>query len=179
MLYDYQQERVCCRGNCYIAPSADVIGRVSLGEDASIWFQTVVRGDIERITIGPGSNVQDGSVLHTDEGIELVIEANVTVGHKAVLHGCRIREGSMVGIGATVLNRAVVGRECIIAAGSLVPEGKEIPDGSVVMGSPGKVVREVTERDREMLRNAAKHYVERARSYSRRLAERGEPERKE
>mgnify|MGYP000114243394 FL=1 len=175
MLYDYEQERVRCRGNCYIAPSADVLGMVTLGEDASVWFQTVVRGDTDRIFIGSGSNIQDGSVLHTDEGIELVIEAHVTVGHKAVLHGCRIGEWSMVGIGATVLNRAVVGRECIIAAGALVPEGKEIPDGSVVMGSPGKVVREITQRDREMLREAVEHYVDRARNYRHRLVERDSP----
>jgi len=175
MLYDYQEEPVRCKGDCYVAPSADVLGMVTLGEDASVWFQTVVRGDTDRIFIGSGSNIQDGSVLHTDEGIELVIEAHVTVGHKAVLHGCRIGEWSMVGIGATVLNRAVVGRECIIAAGALVPEGKEIPDGSVVMGSPGKVVREVTERDREMLREAVDHYVDRARNYRGRLAVRDAP----
>jgi len=165
MLYDYRGSEVQCLGTCYIAPSADLIGMVTLGDGANVWFQTVVRGDTDRIFIGENTNIQDGSILHTDEGIELVVERNVTVGHRAVLHGCRVCEGSLVGIGATILNGAVIGRECIIAAGTLIPEDKEIPAGSVVMGSPGQVVREVTERDRKVLRDAVRHYLDRARIY--------------
>lgn len=165
MLYDFGDKKVECLGRYYIAPSADVVGMVCLEDNASIWFQTVVRGDTDRIVIGERSNIQDGSVLHTDEGIELVIGSNVTVGHKVILHGCRIGDGSMVGMGAVVLNRAAVGRNCIIAANALIPEGKEIPDNSVVMGSPGKVVREVRNTDLEMMQETIRIYIDRAEKY--------------
>lgn len=165
MLYDFADKKVELRGRYYIAPSADVVGMVTLEDNASIWFQTVVRGDTDRIVIGENSNIQDGSVLHTDEGIQLLIGANVTVGHKVILHGCRIGDGSMVGMGAVVLNRASVGRNCIIAAKALIPEGKEIPDNSVVMGSPGKVVREVQEADLRMMQETIRIYIDRAEKY--------------
>ncbi len=165
MLYDFADKKVELRGRYYIAPSADVVGMVTLKDNASVWFQTVVRGDTDRIVIGENSNIQDGSVLHTDEGIQLLIGANVTVGHKVILHGCRIGDGSMVGMGAVVLNRASVGRNCIIAAKALIPEGKEIPDNSVVMGSPGKVVREVQEADLRMMQETIRIYIDRAEKY--------------
>lgn len=165
MLYSFEDTAVECKGRCFIAPSADVIGMVCLQDQSSVWFQTVVRGDTDRIVIGERSNIQDGSVLHTDAGIQLEVGREVTVGHRAVLHGCRIGEGSMVGMGAVVMNRAVIGPSCIVAANTLVPEGKTIPGGSVVMGAPAKVVREVTDEDRALLRQAVAIYVDRAERY--------------
>jgi carbonic anhydrase/acetyltransferase-like protein (isoleucine patch superfamily) len=151
--------------DAWIADNAIIIGDVVLAKDASVWWNTVVRADNDTITIGPATNVQDGSVLHTDEGITLTIGARVTVGHMVMLHGCTIGDGSLIGIGAIVLNRAVIGRNCLIGAGTLIPEGKTIPDGSVVMGAPGKVVRQVTEQDLARMRLAADHYVEHVRAY--------------
>jgi carbonic anhydrase/acetyltransferase-like protein (isoleucine patch superfamily) len=127
----------------WVAPTAVLIGRVRLGRDASVWWGAVLRGDNEPITVGAGSNVQDGCVLHTDPGFPLTIGPNVTVGHLAMLHGCSIGEGSLVGIGAIVLNGARIGRNCLIGAKALIAEGKEIPDNSLVMGTPGKIVGEV------------------------------------
>jgi carbonic anhydrase/acetyltransferase-like protein (isoleucine patch superfamily) len=166
MLYTLGERRVELRGaHHFIAHSAVVIGAVVLEDEASIWFSTVVRGDNDPITIGARSNVQDGSVLHTDEGVPLVIGAGVTVGHQAMLHGCTIGEDTLVGIQAVVLNRAVIGRECLIGAGTLIPEGKTIPDRSLVIGRPGKVVRTLTDDDVARLRASADHYVENARRY--------------
>jgi carbonic anhydrase/acetyltransferase-like protein (isoleucine patch superfamily) len=128
-------------GQYWIAPSADIIGRVRLLQDASIWFGAVLRGDNEWITVGQGSNVQDGCVLHTDMGAPLTIGSNCTIGHKAILHGCEIGDNSLVGMGAIVLNHAKIGRNCLIGAGALIPEGKVIPDNSLVVGQPGKVIR--------------------------------------
>jgi len=125
----------------YIAPGAAVIGRVVLGREVSIWFNAVLRGDNEAITLGDGSNVQDGAVFHTDPGFPLTLGAGVTVGHQAVLHGCTVGDGSLIGMGAMVLNGARIGRGCLIGAKALVTEGKEIPDGALVMGAPSKVVR--------------------------------------
>lgn len=130
-------------GDVWVAPDANVIGKVTLGVASSIWFQATLRGDNEMITVGAGSNVQEGSVLHTDMGFPLTIGANCTVGHKAILHGCTIGEQSLIGMGATVLNGAKIGRNCLIGAGALITEGKVIPDGSLVMGAPGKVVRDL------------------------------------
>ncbi len=139
----------------WIADNAVVIGDVRIERDASIWWNCVVRGDNERITIGEGANIQDGSVLHADPGVPLTLHKNVTVGHMAMLHGCTVGEGTLVGIGAVVLNNAVIGKHCLIGARALITENKEIPDYSLVMGAPGKVVRtfEPEEADR-MLRNA-------------------------
>ena len=149
----------------FVADSADVIGRVHLAEDTSVWFGVVVRGDTDDIRIGRGSNIQDNSVLHTDEGIELVIGENVTVGHQCMLHGCTIGDGSLIGIGAIVLNGAKIGRGCIVGAGALVTEGKEFPDGSMIIGSPAKAMRQLTPEQIEGLRRSALHYTENAERY--------------
>lgn len=149
----------------FVAPSADVIGSVHLGHEASVWFGAVLRGDNELITVGRGSNVQDCSVLHTDMGFPLTIGANVTIGHKVMLHGCSIGAGSLVGINAVVLNGAKIGSNCLIGAGSLIPEGKEIPDGSLVMGVPGKVVRTLDEAQQQGIRAGAAHYVNNYKRY--------------
>ena len=153
----------------WIAESATVIGRVELGRQVSIWFGAVIRGDNSQIHIGDFSNVQDNAVLHTDAGIELKIGNYVTIGHKAMLHGCTIGDNSLIGINAVILNHAVIGKNCIIGANALIPEGKVIPDGSLVMGSPGKVVRELTEPQKKMLEASAVHYVHNAQRYAREL----------
>jgi carbonic anhydrase/acetyltransferase-like protein (isoleucine patch superfamily) len=129
------------QGHYWVAPSADVIGKVRLLNDASIWFGAVLRGDNEWITIGQGSNVQDGCVLHTDMGAPLTIGTNCTIGHKAILHGCTIGDNSLIGMGAIMLNHVKIGRNCLIGAGALIPEGKTIPDNSLVVGQPGKIIR--------------------------------------
>lgn len=143
----------------WIAPTAAVMGRVILKKNASIWWGCTVRGDNDPIVIGENSNIQDGSVLHTDMGAPLVIGANVTVGHQAMLHGCEIGDGSLIGIGAVVLNGAKIGKNCLIGAKALIPEGKVIPDNSLVIGAPGKVVREVSEAQLETLTHSAAGYV--------------------
>ncbi len=151
--------------NAWIAPNATVIGDVRLGANASIWWNAVVRGDSDTITIGANTNIQDGSVLHVDQGVPLTVGANVTVGHMVMLHGCTIGEESLIGIKSVILNKAVIGRHCIIGANSLIPEGKVIPERSLVMGSPGKVVRQLTDDEVDRLRDAALGYVENARRY--------------
>ncbi|OAB61839.1 gamma carbonic anhydrase family protein [Leptolyngbya valderiana BDU 20041] len=152
--------------SAWVAPSAAVIGKVKLEKNASVWFGATIRGDNELITIGEDSNVQDGTVMHTDMGFPLVLGKGVTVGHNAMLHGCTVGDHSLVGIGATILNGAKIGKHCIIGAHALVTEGKEIPDGSVVMGSPGKVVKQIADGVDEMLKASADHYVENARRYA-------------
>lgn len=151
--------------SAWVADNAQVMGDVALGEGASVWFGATVRGDTETITIGEGSNVQDGSVLHADHGFPLTIGARVTVGHQVMLHGCTIGDESLIGIGAVVLNGARIGRHCLVGAGSLVTEGKEFPDGSMILGRPAKVVRELTPEQIDGLRMSAAHYVENARRY--------------
>ena len=151
--------------DAWVAPNATVIGDVRLGDNASIWWNAVVRGDNDTITIGAGSNIQDGSVLHVDAGVPLTIGANVTVGHQVMLHGCTIGDESLIGIKSVILNRAVIGRHCIIGANSLIPEGKEIPERSLVMGSPGKIVRQLSDEEVARLLLAAKGYIENARRY--------------
>ncbi|MEM6410492.1 MAG: gamma carbonic anhydrase family protein [Pseudomonadota bacterium] len=153
-------------GNYWVAENATVLGNVVLHEDSSIWFNAVLRGDNEPIIIGERSNIQDGSVLHTDPGCPLTIGKNVTVGHMAMLHGCTIGENSLVGIGATILNRAIVGKNCLIGAHSLISEGKVIPDGSLVMGAPGKVVRELTDSQIAMLTVNSQVYVDNWKRFS-------------
>jgi carbonic anhydrase/acetyltransferase-like protein (isoleucine patch superfamily) len=153
-------------GNYWIAPSATVLGRVRLLKDASVWFAATVRGDNEWITIGEGSNVQDGSVLHTDPGAPLTIGKGVTIGHMVMLHGCTIGDGSLVGIGSIILNRTRIGKNCLIGANTLITEGKDIPDNSVVMGAPGKVVRQTDDALRAMLKYSAEHYVENWKRYA-------------
>ena len=143
----------------FIAPGAVLIGRVRLLPDSSVWFNCVLRGDNELIEVGAGSNVQDGCVLHTDLGFPLTIAAGVTVGHKVMLHGCTIGEDSLIGIGSTVLNGASIGRNCLVGAGALVTEGKTFPDGSLILGAPARVVRELTEEEIAGIRESAHHYV--------------------
>jgi carbonic anhydrase/acetyltransferase-like protein (isoleucine patch superfamily) len=149
----------------WVADSAEVIGRVELREGASVWFGAVLRGDNEWITVGRGSNVQDGSVLHTDMGYPLVIGQDVTIGHQAMLHGCTIGDGSLVGIQAVVLNGAKIGRNCLVGAGALVTEGKEFPDGSLIVGSPAKAVKQLSPEQFERIRQGALHYAERSKRY--------------
>jgi carbonic anhydrase/acetyltransferase-like protein (isoleucine patch superfamily) len=143
----------------WIAPTAVVLGNVILKKNASIWFGAVLRGDNDPIVVGENSNIQDGSVLHTDSGVPLTVGANVTVGHMVMLHGCTIGDNSLIGIGSIVLNGARIGRNCLIGAGSLITEGKVIPDNSMVVGSPGKVIREVSEQQALVLAGSAAHYV--------------------
>lgn len=145
--------------SAWIADSAQVMGRVALEENSSVWFGAVIRGDTDTIRVGRGSNIQDGSVLHADEGRPLDIGENVTVGHKVMLHGCTVGDGSLIGIGAVVLNGAKIGKGCIVGAGALVTEGKEFADGSMIIGSPAKAVRMLTPEQQQGLRLSAEHYV--------------------
>ena len=156
-------------GNNYVAANATVIGNVVLGRNANVWWNVVIRGDNDLITLGDNVNIQDGSVLHTDEGVTLTLENDVSVGHMAMLHGCTVKEGSLIGIKAVVLNHAVIGRECLIGANSLIPEGKVIPDRSLVVGSPGRVVRQLSDNEVKMIRWISQHYVENAARYLRDL----------
>lgn len=166
MIYKLEDRAVQLLGDEYfIAENATVIGSVEIHDRASVWFNVVVRGDCDLISIGEGSNVQDGAVLHTDPGFELRIGKDVTVGHQAMLHGCEVGDGSLIGIGAVVLNGARIGRSCLIGANALVPEGMEIPDGSLVVGSPAKIKRQLSEEQQQGLLENARHYVENMRRY--------------
>ena len=156
--------------SAWVAPSADLVGRVVLAEEANIWFGAVLRGDNEEISIGRGSNVQENSVLHTDMGYPLTIGENCTIGHKAMLHGCTIGDGSLIGMGATVLNGAVIGKGCLIGACALITEGKVIPDGSLVMGAPGKVVRMLDAEAQAKLLLSAAGYRANARRFAKGMA---------
>ncbi|MBB2200475.1 gamma carbonic anhydrase family protein [Gluconacetobacter tumulisoli] len=149
----------------YVAPNATLIGAITLGAAASVWFGAVLRGDSEIIAIGAGSNVQDNSVLHTDPGFPLEVGEDVTIGHMVVLHGCRIGAGSLIGMGSVIMNGARIGRNCLVAAGSLIPEGKSFPDGSVIRGRPGTVVGAVTAEHDAMMKRASLSYRDRARRY--------------
>jgi carbonic anhydrase/acetyltransferase-like protein (isoleucine patch superfamily) len=151
----------------WVAPSAEVIGEVELGENASVWFGVVIRGDTETIRIGRNTNIQDQSMLHADIGVPLTLGDNVTIGHQVMLHGCTIGDGSLIGIQAVVLNKARIGRNCIVGAGSVVTEGKEFPDNSLIVGSPAKAVRSLTEEQVTLLSHLAGHYVENAVRYQR------------
>ncbi|SDG27495.1 gamma carbonic anhydrase family protein [Alloyangia pacifica] len=151
--------------SAWVAPDANLIGRIVMEEGSSVWFGCTLRGDNEEIRVGAGSNVQENVVCHTDMGYPLTIGAGCTIGHKAMLHGCTIGENSLIGMGATVLNGAKIGRNCLIGAGALIPEGKEIPDGSLVMGMPGKVVRQLDEAAIEGLRKSALNYQQNARRF--------------
>jgi carbonic anhydrase/acetyltransferase-like protein (isoleucine patch superfamily) len=165
MLYELDGTAVKAEGEYWVADSAVVVGNVLLKQNASVWYNAVIRGDNDLITIGEGSNVQDGSVLHTDPGFPLTIGPHVTIGHKVMLHGCDIGEGSLIGINAVVLNGAKIGKNCIIGANALITEGKVIPDNSMVMGSPGKVVKTLTDEQAAGIRLGAAHYVENARRF--------------
>jgi carbonic anhydrase/acetyltransferase-like protein (isoleucine patch superfamily) len=151
--------------SAWVADSAQVLGNVVLADDSSVWFGATLRGDTETITVGRGSNVQDGSVMHADIGYPLTLGDSVTIGHMVMLHGCTIGDESLIGIGATVLNGATIGKNCLVGAGSLVTEGKTFPDGSMIMGSPAKVVKMLTPEQIDGLRRSAQHYVENAQRY--------------
>lgn len=165
MLYQLGDVKVRAEGDYWVADNATVVGNVLLKQDANIWFNVVLRGDNDLITVGEGSNVQDGSVLHTDVGYPLEIGAHVTIGHKVMLHGCTIGEGSLIGINSVILNGVKIGKNCIIGANALLTEGKEIPDNSMVLGSPGKVVKTLSPEQAQKIRLGAAHYVENARRF--------------
>jgi len=160
VIFDLDDDSIETDGdNFYVAETAVVLGKVKLCKDASVWFGAVLRGDTELITIGEGSNVQEGSVIHTDLGFPVDIGQNVTIGHKAMLHGCSVGDGTLIGINSVILNGARIGKGCLIAANALVREGMEVPDGSVVMGSPGIIKGELDEERQKMLELQAGHYV--------------------
>lgn len=146
----------------WVADSAQVVGNVVLASEVSVWFNAVLRGDNEPIVVGARTNIQDGAVLHTDEGVPLTIGEDVSVGHMAMLHGCTVGDGSLIGMHATILNRAVIGKHCLIGAKTLIPEGKVIPDRSLVVGTPGRIIRELSDEEVERLKAGAVHYVENA-----------------
>jgi carbonic anhydrase/acetyltransferase-like protein (isoleucine patch superfamily) len=169
MIYALDDTSPEIAASAWIAETAVLIGKIVVEDEASIWFGAVLRGDNEEIRIGRGSNLQENSVLHTDMGYPLSIGANCTIGHKAMLHGCTIGEGSLIGMGATVLNGAKIGKGCLIGAGALITEGKEIPDGSLVMGAPGKVVRMLDDAARARLIKSAEGYQANARRFAKGL----------
>ena len=170
MLFQLGDLKVQCQGNDqFIAHNATVIGNVTLAEKVSVWFNVVIRGDAEKISIGARSNIQDASVLHADPGFPLEIGEDVTVGHKAMLHGCTVGDGSLIGINAVVLNGAKIGKGCLIGANALVTEGTEIPDGSMVLGAPAKVKRMLSEDEQAALRLSASHYVENGQRFRKEL----------
>jgi len=164
-IYEFDGIAPRIASTAWVADSAQLMGNVELAEDCSVWFGVVIRGDTEIIRIGRGSNIQDLSVLHADVGMPLTIGEDVTVGHRVMLHGCTIGDGSLIGIGAVVLNGARIGRACLVGAGSLVTEGKEFPDGSLIMGSPAKVVRQLTAEKVDDLQRGARDYVANARRF--------------
>lgn len=170
MKYRLGDFRVETHPQSWVAPNAVLIGKVKLEAGASVWFNAVLRGDNELIHIGENSNVQDGTVMHTDMGSPLEIGKGVTIGHNVMLHGCSVDDYSLIGINSVILNGAKIGKYCIIGANSLIGEGKVIPDGSLVMGSPGKIVRELTDVQKKMLEASAAHYVHNAQRYARDLA---------
>jgi carbonic anhydrase/acetyltransferase-like protein (isoleucine patch superfamily) len=169
-VYSLGERKVAFRGEeWFIADNATVIGTVVLHNQASVWFNAVARGDSDIITLGERTNIQDAAVLHADPGIPLTLGKNVSVGHQAMLHGCTIGEGSLVGIGAIIMNHAVIGSQCLIGAGALIPEGKTFPDGVLVLGSPGKIVRELKPEEKEGLLKIADGYVQRSKLYREKL----------
>lgn len=171
MKYSLGEHDIDDRGSAFVAPSASVIGRVTLGPDASVWFGAVIRGDTEDISVGARSNVQDGAVLHADPGSPLVIGDDVTIGHKAMLHGCTVGDASLIGIGAIVLNNAAIGKESLVGANALVTEGKSFPPRSLLVGAPARVLRELTEEEVAEFRNSARHYVDNGKRYATSLRE--------
>lgn len=166
MIYNLGDKRVCFKSeDYYIAESAHVIGDVEIGHDASVWFNAVIRADSTKIIIGDQSNIQDGTVLHAEAWNKLIVGKGVTVGHLAMLHGCIIGDNTLIGINSVVLDDAVIGKNCLIGANSFIKSGMIIPDGSVVMGSPGKIVRQITDTEIKVIEASAKHYVENGRKF--------------
>jgi len=168
-IYSLDGVRPDIADNAYVAPSAQIIGNVKMADHSSVWFGAVIRGDNDLIEIGARTNIQDNSVLHTDPGIPLIIGDGVIVGHRVMLHGCKIGENSLIGIGATILNGAKIGKNCIIGAHSLITEGKVIPDGSMVVGSPGRIIKSLTEQHFQMLRINSEVYVANAKRFNQNL----------
>jgi carbonic anhydrase/acetyltransferase-like protein (isoleucine patch superfamily) len=166
MIYALNDRQPECLGECFIADSAAVIGKVRLANNVGIWFGAVLRGDNELIDIGENSNVQDNSVLHTDMGAPLTIGKNVTIGHLVMLHGCTVGDNTLIGIKSVIMNHAVIGKNCIIGANTLITEGKQIPDNALVMGSPGKVVRQLTDEEIARIKLNADVYVQNLRRYN-------------
>ncbi len=171
MIYTVGERRPTFLGDYWIAPDAAVIGAVTVGRNVSVWFKSVVRADNDTITIGDGTNIQDACVLHVDPGVPLKLGANVSVAHQVMLHGCTVHDGALIGINAVVLNHAVIGEDAIVGANSLIAEGKEIPPRSLVLGSPGRVVRTLTEEQVAGIRRIARSYQEKARMYRESFAE--------
>jgi carbonic anhydrase/acetyltransferase-like protein (isoleucine patch superfamily) len=170
MIYQLNDRRVTLQGSGhYIAPNATVIGSVTLEKDVSIWFNVVIRADCDSIHIGEGTNIQDGTVLHVDPGFPVHIGRNVTVGHKAMIHGCSIGDGSLIGINAVVLDGAKIGKGCLIGANALVPAKMEVPDGAMVLGSPGKIKRILSEEEQSMLLHNADHYIANGQAFAQHL----------
>ena len=165
MIYDFEGHTPKLDPNSWVASNSVVIGKVELKKDSNIWFNVTLRGDVEPITVGEGSNVQDGSVVHSDPGCPVVIGKNVTVGHLVMLHGCVIEDDCLIGIGSTILNKAKIGKNSIIGANALITENKVIPERSLVLGSPGKIVRQVTDEEIKSIKENAEHYVANYKKY--------------
>lgn len=166
MIYQIDNKKPQFNDQYFVAPTATLIGDVIVENNASVWFNVVIRADNETVILGENSNIQDGSILHVDPGFPLTIGKNVTVGHKVMLHGCSIGDGSLIGMNAVVLNGANIGKECLIGANTLVPENMQIPDGSMVLGSPGKIVKELSAEHRNMIALGAMHYVANGQRYN-------------
>ncbi len=171
MLYSLKDRKVNIDVDSWVAQNATVIGSVILERDSSVWFNAIIRGDNDIIHICEGSNIQDGCVLHTDSNLPLIVEQNVTVGHQVMLHGCHVEKESLIGMKAIILDRAHIGRNCLIGANTLITEGKRIPDGSVVMGAPGKVVRQITHDEITRIKKSANHYIKNSKKYIKYLVE--------
>jgi carbonic anhydrase/acetyltransferase-like protein (isoleucine patch superfamily) len=169
MLYQLGKLSPKISKSCFIAPNACVIGNVELADNASIWFNVVIRADLALVKIGENSNIQDGCILHVDEGFPITVANNVTIGHKVMLHGCSIGEGSLIGINSVVLNGATIGKNCLIGANALVTENMNIPDGSLVLGSPAKVIKQLDEKTKAMIAEGATHYVHSNHQYKKEL----------
>jgi carbonic anhydrase/acetyltransferase-like protein (isoleucine patch superfamily) len=171
MIYQLGADKVTLGENTYIAPGAHVMGKVILHDNSSVWFNAVLRGDCDLITIGEGSNVQDGAILHTDYGFPMLVGKGVTIGHKVMLHGCQVGDYTLIGINAVILNGAKIGHHCLIGANALVTEGMEVPDYSVVMGSPAKVVKTIKPEQAALLEGSAAHYQKNAQRFKEQVTE--------
>ena len=165
MIYELEKHVPNIDPECWVAPNAIIIGKVQLKKNSNIWFNTVLRGDVDQITIGENTNIQDGSIIHTDPGCPTIVGNGVTVGHMVMLHGCEIADDCLIGIGSTILNKTKIGKNCIIGANALVTENKVIPERSLVLGSPGKIVRQVTDEEIEHIKEHARVYVENFKKY--------------